>query len=474
MPEPQTGQPKIYSLKFSEIKKMIESEGQFGKDSITEEIQKNLIEKNITTSEAEELKTLLNPKPKTRKLQPTKIVVSKKTIADNQATEQILAKELTTLQPELSPQKLWELKNLEKIIERKQQQIEQAQKELEALPTDEGTKRKQLETEQALDQLALEQKINTIKNEIKALKEEDINKKASEKAAMQILQIKEELAVEKEQPLPTHEINRIANKYNYEFEDSFTEWKHQHPYGTKEDYIDFELGLTNQQANSIDFTNAIQKLLPANFSSYNQATQDLILMKLEQSFFKIDSKGRISKSLWTGIKSQYENFLNLKSQRSYVTDKIKEKLMRYNITESSNPEFYDHIINSLIPKKGSPLVYTDQEVSEAIKDLIEINNEKESAPQKKLLEQKNNQTKQEQIKMLQTILAIKNPVAHFKQAQQIDDPTSILFRKLAKEHLKLLKNPKALPLSEQDFQAYQNEYDAINKKIEQLKPKKRT
>ena len=320
----------------------------------------------------------LNPEPidegpKTRRLKPTRIV----------AGSPVDMPKLVDTTPEpskqnnqpLSPQEKWELKNQAKLLEQAQEKLNKIKQELEALPTDEQKERENLEYEQAKDQRILDNAMQDFQEKLQQLKKQEekrLNEEASEKAALQILELEKQLAAEKEKSLSESEIAKITKKYVEALDDRYDEWKKEHISSTKADFIDFELGLAEKELGTPDFAQAIEKNLGPDFKKYNQATQDLILMKLQQGFFNLAGQQRKWISEWEShVKREMQNKA-MQGVRSFVRERTKDLLKNdYDINPLNNDE-YSKIVDFIVPRDSLqiPAAYSDDQIKEKIQDFL--------------------------------------------------------------------------------------------------------
>lgn len=485
-------------------------------------------------------------------------------LSEPQTGQPILPKES---EKKLTPQEEWELKNREKIIEREQEKLATLKKELEKLPANESQQRETLEASEFWANKKLQndmKKFEEQTKEIKAREEEEILAEAKRRAAIFRLEREEELAAEKAKPLTDSEIGSILYKYQDVLEDQFLQWKKKHPYGTTADFIDFELGLTNKQINTLDFTKQVKTIITNNFldfKDYNQATQDLIVLKLEQEFFRFDQP-RKSELEWNDTQKQYIKNFNKQNIAKEQQARLEKSAVDQTLESlESSPENKKIIENAwLTEKETSPSLllkylkvhkvadlaakvlsyknYVDEETwntyqsnKEELEKLVKKQNlsvdslklyltpppdswfaknqfdnqyinaldkikselsklmnfddlslEKQTSMIQKIIHEIGEQShksqaslniglplhlkqqKEEQIKKLNMIMPVLNPVSHFIDANKLrtsESQESQALRKNAQEALERLKDPNSLPLSKNNFAKFEAKYQEI-------------
>ncbi len=392
--------------------------------------------------------------PRVRKLKPTQIIVSEPKIAQPIKTEITEIKnEVSSPKSNLSPQETWELKNRKKILKHEEKKLHKINKKLKKIPKDEEEKRKNLEESEKFVSENLQQKYQEFQKELQNLKkehEEQIIEKARELAEIQKLKLEEELAAEKAQPLPDHEITTITAKYTNSLQDLYVAWKQQHPLGTKADFIDFELGLEGKESGTLNFTKAITKILSSDLKNYNQATQDKIILKLEQTFFNIANQPRKTNLDWKNTQAKEVQDKMIATSRSFVTKKVQDVLKDSGITSANNPLLYDKILDTLVSRNKSkePLVTTDSDIIKKINEILEN--------QYKI--------KQNQIQKINDTLSFYNSLLHPMQAKHMIHPETLRIQRIRDQlqnALDALQQPNADPLTANDFEKYENMYQEI-------------
>lgn len=409
-------------------------------------------------------------------------------------------------------------------LEKTKIQVETIQKELEELPEDETTKRETLEAQEYVANKKLQQEMIKFQEQMKELKareEQDLLDEASRRTALIELEHQETLAAEKEKPLSNKEISKIAFKYHDNFNERIADWRREHPYGTHNDFIDFELGFKDKQPTTAEFTQALKELLMhdfADFKNYNQATQDEIMLKLELTFFRMSDEPRSSESDWKNKQKEAIQNKMLKQRKSDLIAKIEKYFEPKSLSESNQEldNLINFVRNTIITNKSTleSLPQTDQELNDQIKDTLQkIKSQKENQLQQieqqaAIFKNKQNQNpelkelylekrramkeaydalknsdipltknklaeqlesprieKENQIKKLKAILAVYNPVTHFIDANYMTDPQNLatkITRSRLQEVLETLNKPNAEPLTNDDFEEFETMYQKIH------------